>query len=687
MRFFLLLTAAAFAAPAAAEDVKVTLGLGGAVRLGDWTAIAVDGVDGEATAHAPDANGQTVVYPLTPNAGSRHVGTILIGRLDAEVDVRVDGRSVRQARIGPDEDDFATPILWARPIWATDGGSELAAVTAERLTAADFETGPHVVTVDPLDDDPFVAKRLAAADAFVLTAAPSDAMAAALRDWTAAGGHLIVSFGDPDGEDWSAFLGWSPVRASGVRTYRQLSALESAIPGGRRLTSRRGVRGTELSSEGGVVSIDSLQGPIVLRSAYGLGRVTALAIDLTDEAVAEWESLSGLGLVLTESRVRTTDKRRRNALTKTGVTEVQTQLIAAIDSPPAEAGRPESWEVLGLLALYAAAVGFLDRFLVAGLLRRPQWTWFTLPAWVLAGCWFAAAYTGEVAAGGETVRRLTVLDAAADTRTARGNSWAAVGSSSLSRKTLTAGRPLGGDDWSLGWAAPPEGNFGGLYRVGGASSPLQYAAGADRHAVEGLPFRPLGSRVLRTSWSGETPAPLTADLKSDGIRVTGTITNNLDAPLSDWVAGFGSTLVSPLSGEPLAPGETFTVDARTTRQSTLRESVTGTRTLLYEDDGKKEKEVRTRTARNDYDATDADLTRVLRIATFFGAAGGYEYARVRASTPRGLDLTPLLALDRMIVVGRIEADAAPLSAGGEPLPPGETFLRVVLPVRPPRVVE
>ena len=92
-----------------------------------------------------------------------------------------------------------------------------------------------------------------------------------------------------------------------------------------------------------------------------------------------------------------------------------------------------------------------------------------------------------------------------------------------------------------------------------------------------------------------------------------------------------------------------------------------------------------------WDAEDRDIDRILEVAGFHAAAGGSSYTGSEAGRLGRLDLSPLLVLDRAVLVGRGPAGSAwqerhlqpDGSALASPLPasPNSGVWRIVLPLR------
>ena len=666
MRFtLLLLLSLCNADRSSAEDhPDLAVGVAGLARLGSWIEVRVQSPEVTAVRLA-DPLGHMVSYPLTREEGDAR-GLVLAGKSEGRLELVRDNGVVSTRNLS----DICRVIPLDRPIWLTDGTSPIAEASVDLVRDRGSRRDAVVGEVPQLG-----VSDLRIVDVCFLASPPSSELSDALRTWVADGGHLVLSVGR-DPAKLAAAIDWIPVRIGEAKTVREFSAVESAVPASRRLRSRRPVRGAalELSSDGRTL-ISSLQGSLAVRAAYGLGRVTVFALDLTDASLAEWESLGGLGLLLADVPIERQSTAQTRQLTRSGVSEIETQIMAGVDDATAGSRqRPPSWTILGLLMGYAMVVGLADFVLVRYLLRRPQLTWLTMPLWVIGAFFVADRLDTSGGAESEAIRTATVVDIDAVSGRTRGRRWHSVRGKGLGRLDIVPEAPRDATQWLLGWAAPPESNFGGLYRSDrGSLRTLQYASDDSRHELTGVPFEPGGSRLFRSEWTGQTGELLSGKIFPRGGRLSGTLRSSFRVPVEEWALGYQGALVVPIGGRPLVPGEDFELAAGVVQQATLREGITGFRLAALENEDEDATNKRYVTERDEYDQSSRDLTRVLRTATFFTAAGGESFAGLRASSPRGIEMTELLELDRAVLVGRLqrqEGDSGP------------TYVRVLLPVGP-----
>lgn len=705
------------------------VGFAGLTHLGRWTAIDLPGEElpGVVAAAAADPSGNRVLYPLQSRDG-RLQGTVRLGRADGTLDLLDEaGVVVERIPLQPGLAGEPTPSDRVRVIsnevryWAAVRADDAIAEAVLELNARP-SNGVRIELL-PLQasDVPSTAAALADVSLLLWNAPPPTAeQSRALQAWVADGGHLVVAL---DGDsDWAAapLLDWAPLTVEPQR-YRSLDVLQRAVPNARRINLPRGVEPQGWSivpGEGG----RELAGRLTVRAAYGFGTVTAFGLDLSLPPLQNWDGMTELHFAmagrLPEGSTVTFNSQR--AITRTGIGDLSTQVLAEVDRFGRSSAAVSVWTVLGWVALYALVVGPLDYVLVHKLLRRPQLTWLTMPLLVAgaivladrisqnagvaatadASDTAAAAERPSSAASSPAASRnadaappvqtrqydLVDVDATGPQPRLRRVQWAAAHVGPLGRYDFAALPWRTGSTLQTGWAVPLESNFGGLYHSGGLGfRSTTYRQRRDPSGPAGWPIDQRGGVFLETRETSSSAPAVAASLEFRARKLSGTLSHELQGSLVDWFVATGRSLVEPLDLKtPLRPGEPFRFDEKTVRTRGLRDRLLGLRWVEYERSGNDSyKNKATRIERDRYDPTGGDLLAATRTATFFEFLGGTEYATVGSHAPLDWDLTELLPLGRGIVVGRLQVPSPPLSDGqGQPYPSAgsDVFVRLLIPI-------
>jgi hypothetical protein len=693
---------------------------------------------------APDPDGSAVTYrsePFSPGAASGAESPRLellfkMGRLDGTLRVRVlDGDRTltsKALRVSADaEAEVRAPFRQSIFLVANVQAARKSPATGKsdvigRLLSAGNETasGPAGSATrtwtEVVDIDSFAAlpTRADAYDSFdaVLLMGRFDLDAAhsrALEQWVRGGGHLVISVG-PGGNDFAKgspeLAAWLPVEIQGTVKLRDLSPIESYCRQSSRImgASDEALDAAKLHAAGGQELIPSLAGPLLCRAALGLGRVTVFGLDLNTPQLANWSAAPDLAQRLFD--VGEIQSRHTqiisNRLTQTGITELGTQLDASLDEFPS-VSRITIWHVMGLLAALVLVVGPLDFLLVHRVLRRPELTWVTFPllALVAAGC---TLYWSSDAKGKQVLlNQLDVLDVDAGSGLVSNHSYSLIYSPDNRRYNVTAesdssrlrvnpagGAALAKSDVSksggaepgaprIGWHGRPEATFGGMYRTGGVEiSRPAYAASAGCRELEELPIAVWSTKNLEAEWSVQKPGLVESQLESRGLgHLGGSLRHHFPEPIEDWIVAFGHQVFRPRLDppEPLLPEVPWVPQSASQRE--LGGYLTGaTQTVVESRIGKLE-ELRTEHA--DYDPLNRNPLDVLRMLTFHNEAGGALYTGLGNGALRQFDWSPLLDLNRAVLIGRIRRPLTRWKVDGEAVDPdqGFAFVRILLPVK------
>jgi hypothetical protein len=718
------LTAAAANCTAEAQVriVEAEVGFDGRMKVGCWTPVRVmiDGPAGqtiEPRLIAPDPDGSAVTWPLPAvtldGQGPRESrGLFRMGRIKGTVRIEA----------GP-----ASRVL--EPLRETDGALQCDRQSTVYVgllgPAAGFEQAfeseaegatisadnPHDVRLLEFaspEQLPRTADALEALDVLVVSrsAALDAPQGGVVSQWVAGGGHLVLMLESEDDQGVANIpppLRWLPIETRGKRTFTDLAGLTDRVQSDDRLAAAQGVVGVRIRIASGRTLVSSLEGPLVVRIAHGLGRVTVFVLDWTKPPLRYWKGLPALCRLLADlAAVRTEGEPLlpSNQLRPTGVSDLTTQLAAQLDQF-AEVERPSYWLVLGFVLLFLLVAGPLDYLLVHYWLKRPQVTWFTFPLWVAIASVCGTLYANSHNASLLQCNQFDLIDIEATTGLTRVRSWMTLYSPEPRRYRVEAALA----DWlarsagagsappRLTWTGTPETGFRGMYRAEGldlANPP--YDLLPPPGGVSNLPIDQWSSKPLAAFWQQESDASIAAllqnDLQVEGDHsLAGTVIHHLPAPITDWCLAYRTLVYVPRRRESvldvpaLQPGEPWVRD-RVIQPRVLVGYLRGqTFVPSSSQDKVKRQDVE---ARAEYDPSGDDPELLARMLTFHDAAGGADYTSLRNDPLARWDLTQLLELDRAVLFGRIELPAMTYRVDGRELTPRRrtTFVRIVLPVKP-----
>ncbi len=538
---------------------------------------------------------------------------------------------------------------------------------------------------------------------------------AAIREWVFSGGHLVLSLGDTvDAYSRSPLREWVPVEVGAAVKMlpdTRLSALESLAGRAQRILFSGRIPAADLQAGAASVLADSLDGPLVLRAAYGMGLVTVVAVDLRKPPFLGWTGLPQLCEKLGEPRwsvFRESGEGRRTSarrITKTGISELATQVHVWLERFP-EVRRPGTWTTLILMVAYLAVIGPLDYLVVHRWLKRPHWTWATLAMlvalWALAVGW-AAQRANAVDVG---LNAVAVWDIDAASGRGRATTWCAVYGEENRRVTLggtppvIAAEPPQAAEGSrsadarpqavrLRWEAVAEDAFGGMYRPSGIELfHAAYRVSAEGDRLIDVPLLKWSTFCWRSRWLGEVQQGVVqSNLRSRGVgRLSGTVRHRLPGAVREWILAYQGRVYWPRvdvrSGQlpEWEPGTPINLDSPRIVNRELRGYLTGTvKRRILKEGGISELRF---TEQKPYPIVPEDIVELIRMLTFHEAAGGKSYTRLNNYSCDEMDLSGLLDHRRAVLFGVLDADDDSIRIDGEPVRAARqhVFVRLVLPV-------
>jgi hypothetical protein len=686
----------------------VAAGFGGRWKVGSWTPLVVSATGGgleagqEVRLWAEDDDGQFV---RSPAVRATQVGD----RVEARLCVRI-GRPSGRYRVevtSPGGGAVTTEDRLVDPIVSTDHvivayGDLPSVARAARLV--DRDRGSTTVVVS--DTPPYAAsesqRSFDAADAIVISGHAATRLPVDVREgldaWVRDGGSLVFVCGASAPEaaaTGSPVSDWLPGAIEKLVRLRRLGPIEAyARAGG--LVDRVPADGVPVPRFAGptpgivlVSAVEAGGGPVVARWAHGLGTVIWLGLDLDAEPLRGWSGCDTLLAAALGGRSRGGLDQRSSE--QAGMPDMAGQLHAALDTFPAAAtsadqataGRkvsPVPFEVIaGLGLLYVLCLYPLDWWFVSKQ-GRPWIAWLTLP--ILAAGFTAAAWglKGQWGGGREAIARTAdVIDVDAGSGHIRGMSWLAVLSPVNDRLDVAVegatGTACADRQAAVTWWGVAGRGFGGLDAAVGHPSlaAADYGYGGSLAALDDVPIAAAASRLFEAEWSGCADVPVvTSSLAlTSQATLAGAVSHHLPFPIENcrllhagWLYDVGT----------LRPGDRY--DTATGRGPRSLASAL-TRRAAAKD----------RETALTWDPTNADVARIIEVAAFQGAAGGTAYTGLDAGRLGRLDLSPLLAVDRAVLVGTV-AEGVPASrwdigGGAGPMAAAAaapTLCRIVIPL-------
>jgi len=711
LALFCMITADAVAAEA--YDLRV--GFDGVYRTGSWTPLTltfpaapdaagatlpasvpqavaawVEDPDGQyvrspAAAVERDADGRAVAR-LTVRFG-RPTGRVLIEQVsEANSGAMTDASPVERDRQVFEPTSVERQSLPA-PIPATDTvmlvlGDLPAAERASRLMDREDGTRPRIVAINA----PSSAAETGGASALGRTvhdfdgadsiivcgrtvAAFEPAVLLGIDGWVRQGGQLIFAAGSSAIEisrGTSLAADWLPGPVSKLVPLRRGNAIETFSRASRPL-DKNAVSGLEVplfkspqDIEGIVEAFDGrgpADLPLVVRRAHGLGTIVWVGLDLDRAPFRDWSGSDSL-LVETLRGRRATRDAGRAGETARGTLDLAGQLRQAIDQFPGVS--PIPFEVIaGLGILYVACLYPLDWWLVSsrrrggptGGLRSSRLAWLSLPLLVAAasGLTWSAGQRFKGSRWQTSAASLVDLDVSSGL--IRVASFAGIWSPVNARLDLAVGPGsgmLGGGPTDaarppicdVSWFAACGRGIGGTDASAAHPSLAadDYGYGGSADLLDDVPIAASSSRLFEAEIIGSSAQPaVESTLAKEGQgTLRGSVTNRLPFPLEGcWLAHAGWLY----EVGTLASGQTFEPGVDRGPRS-LAGAITR-RTM------NKEREFVVR-----WDLAERDPMRILEIAGFHAAAGGRGYTSLESGRLARLDLSPLLPLDRAVLVGR-----------------------------------
>ena len=520
----------------------------------------------------------------------------------------------------------------------------------------------------------------------------------ALRQWVERGGHLVISVSS----NWqvvneSMLAPMLPARLTGQTTVAPFDSLESFTGGSQQVTFENSsipvARFDEIETRGGKVIASTLSTPLVIRGAYGFGRVTVIGLDTDAPPFSNWPDR-------TLFWVKALDLRGTNASVEGGQvagrlinynnSDLATVVRRALDQFQGVTPVPFAW-VAGFILIYILLVGPGDYFFVKKVLRRMELTWVTFPLIVIVVSLLAYYAAYYVKGTDLRVNKLDVVDLDLDAKVIRGTTWVNLFSPQnrdysvalspipptveIPTNPETVVKPLPGTEVLLSWFGAPENGLRGMNGqsrgMGFGNSGYAYAPLGKAESLEDVRVGIWSTKGFVGRWFGPSPSPetiLDVDIQAAGTdRLTGTITNKLPYPLKNAMVVYGKQVYYNVG--TIEAGATIEIDKFLDRSlaSYLREKQAS---FMSANMYMAQPEVIAR----------ADLLRQMMFHSIDTSGQEITPSRIHHE----LDLSGLLPLGRPMLVAEVDRPGVQLILGNKSSQPKvelTSILRVIMPLK------
>ena len=699
---------------AAEEAVRVSglkIGLDGTFRLGCWSSIEFDlsgpaGLEITPVLRSADPDGRGTLQPLSRVTLSgdqpRHIrGLFQSGKLNAFLQLQLmEGDRVHQVvpiRVGPGRPFQA--LKQSTGVWLLVGSqpvfSQGLAQWQGRVT-----NSVHLITLDDFSQPIWSNEVLDGIDVIVLTGdvvmdvGTSDAICG----WVQRGGRLIVSVGNtvPQLMD-SPLATWLPALPRQQFDVAKLSGIQDLVPRSSQLRTLTTIPAAQFDRTKGVVIASGLGGPLVLRSAFGSGQITMVAVRMDEPPLSSWhpDSQSQLAGILAGVPLPWDHRKfqnERSDFDPSAVTDLQSQLSQSLDH---FAGRNHAapWSVIGWIALFAIIIGPIDYLLVQYWLKKPEWTWATMLVWIVLASGAAILRGNALNDWAATSRQIDSVDLDLTTDTIRGQSWYSYYSEFSQRQRLNV--QLNRDFVSTGsaeivvsWVPRPGEGYRGMSGSGGLNEALpQYRFFEDRSGVDNFPVQKWSTAAIVSNWQLTLPAHefVTADLREAGLnRLTGSIRHSLPGELTDWFVAYGNFAYfdrTSLDNQTRAfpPGQAW--DISQSASNLLRGRLLNM--IQKEQTGQPSTTVDDHLQRMAYDPSHPSPLISELVISFYKSLGGESYTGLQNESLKRLDFSETIQLNRAVLFGRLKISPVQFQLDQQELPVEErsAMVRIVLPVK------
>jgi hypothetical protein len=687
----------------------------GQFKVGAWTPVWVDLKSGSEPfkglleVEVPDDDGTPTIVRREVDLPARTFRPNMVlytraGSRNSEVHVRVrrtNGRVVDSVTPSAAFIDATQRLVLT--MGNARGVSDVTTLAMYTPPNASLPADLNVASVRIPDGIPNRAEGFDAAEAIVIDTNNQELMdalsagkAPALVDWVKNGGHLVLAVA----ANWqqvkdSTLAPMLPAMPSGTFDLRDPGILETFAGSKKFPSGSINVAKLEpVEDRHPRTLITTTSSPLVVRGAYGFGRVTVVGLNVDQKPFTDWEDKKLFWAKVLEIRGRYAETAAGQpnplppgAFYQAQENDLSSLLHMSLERFPGVKLVPFGW-VAFFVFLYILLIGPGDYLFLKKVLKRMELTWITFPTIVIAVSLLAYVAAYAVKGTDLKINKVDVVDVNQVDNLSRGTSWMTLFSPQnrdydvkvtpvridLSKSAKAPAALPVGTELNLTWFNAPESRFGGVNtRLGLGNSGYQYWPMNEAQELKGVRVQIWSTKSFTARWSGPAVKVADSDLRPFGTdRLSGSVTNRLKRPLKNAVLVFGKQVYDSLG--TIEPDATVTLDGAHNRTvagwlEVESQSFTNINLNPYQ--------------YNSDDSQGANIPRasLARVAMFREAMGTKSN---KTSIPlQYLDLTGLTTLNQPILVAEIDGPAADLDLGPLPTSPQTdqtTLVRVILPI-------
>lgn len=377
----------------------------------------------------------------------------------------------------------------------------------------------------------------------------------ALEQWVLQGGHLVISVAG------NAQMVASPtdfpleplfpmkVDRSGAEKEARLDGLRDFIVQGISQNVRKSkgeIRGPKvpyarLDAKPGIKALNAAvvgdeagsKRPLIVRSPYGLGKITLIGFDTNSEAFQSWEHKHDFWGAILEARTVTPLVNNYYGNTRDDASLALANRIEEFGDVPVV-----SFAVVALfIAIYIILIGPVDYFVLKKVFKRLEYTWITFPTVVLLVS--LAAYYGAYYLKGDKLRinKVDLVEIDIPRERVMGTSWFAIFSPRLQNYNIDL-EPQGVNSATptLSWLGRYS-MYSGSRMVGQSQGGLferDYDYTPNATGLRQLPIQVWSQKSLEGRWLGtmdRSRPPFESNLVKERLYITGKIRSKLPVTL------------------------------------------------------------------------------------------------------------------------------------------------------------